>query len=403
MFKKKIPWMLLFLVLMVLSIWAVVSHSGSYSLQLLKDTLLNAKVGWLIAACVGMLLNILSEGFALDVLVHALTRSEEGPKIRSHGFLYSAADIYFSAITPSASGGQPASAFFMSRDGIPVAHSAVILVANMFLYTISLVVIGLVGFLICPSVFWNMDTIAQILIVVGFVFLWGLSVLFVLILKKEKWVKNVAVACISLGAKLRLIRHKQTLLEKIDRSIQQYKACAGLVTEKKLDMLKAFGFNFLQRLSLLSTTVLVYLAFGGAYSNLPMVISVSALVLVGVYSLPVPGGMGVADYLLINGLSMVPDLESPANLELVSRGISFYCCIILSIIIVIIGYFIQTKRLKTRGEVVSETSGAAEASESTDAVEVHEMPASEAPGASKAETLETPAAPEMNNKNEKYD
>lgn len=360
MFKKKIPWMLLFLVLMVLSIWAVVSHSGSYSLQLLKDTLKNAKVGWLIAACVGMLLNIFCEGWALDVLVHALTRSDDGPKIRSHGFLYSAADIYFSAITPSASGGQPASAFFMSRDNIPVAHTAVILVANMFLYTISLVVIGLIGFFICPSIFWNMDTLAKILVTLGFVFLLGLSVLFVLILKKEKWVKNIAVMFISLGSKLRIIRHKQSLLDRVDRSIQQYKACAGLVNEKKLDMLKAFGFNFLQRLSLLSTTILVYLAFGGSFEHLPMVISVSALVLVGVYSLPVPGGMGVADYLLINGLTMVPDIESAANLELVSRGISFYSCIALSLIVVIIGYFIQTKRLKARGELVDEVEGVEE-------------------------------------------
>lgn len=358
MFKKKIPWMLLFVVLMVLSIWAVVSHSGSYSLQLLKDTLKNAKVGWLVAACIGMLLNILCEGWALDVLVHALTRSDDGPKIRSHGFLYSAADIYFSAITPSASGGQPASAFFMSRDNIPVAHSAVILVANMFLYTISLVVIGLIGFILCPSIFWNMDTLAKILVTLGFVFLLGLSVLFVLILKKEKWVKNIAVVFISLGGKLRIIRHKQALLDRVDRAIQQYKSCAGLVSEKKLDMLKAFGFNFLQRLALLSTTILVYLAFGGSVQNLPMVISASALVLVGVYSLPVPGGMGVADYLLINGLSMVPDIESPANLELVSRGISFYSCIALSLTVVIIGYFIQTKRLKARGALVEGAEGA---------------------------------------------
>ncbi len=368
MFKKKIPWMLLFVVLMVLSIWAVVSHSGSYSLQLLKDTLMNAKVGWLIAACVGMLLNILCEGWALDVLVHALTRSDDGPKIRSHGFLYSAADIYFSAITPSASGGQPASAFFMSRDGIPVAHSAVILVANMFLYTISLVVIGLIGFCLCPSIFWNMDTLAKILVTLGFVFLMGLSVLFVLILKKEKWVKNIAVVFISLGGKLRIIRHKQALLDRVDRAIQQYKSCAGLVNEKKLDMFKAFCFNFLQRLSLLSTTILVYLAFGGCAENLPMVISCSALVLVGVYSLPVPGGMGVADYLLINGLSMVPDIESPANLELVSRGISFYSCIALSLTVVIIGYFIQTKRLKARGALVEGAEGAeaAQGTEETD-------------------------------------
>ena len=37
------------------------------------------------------------------------------PTKHKDAFVYSAADIYFSAITPSASGGQPASAFFMIK------------------------------------------------------------------------------------------------------------------------------------------------------------------------------------------------------------------------------------------------------------------------------------------------
>ncbi|MBR3058915.1 MAG: flippase-like domain-containing protein [Clostridiales bacterium] len=363
MLKKKIPWMILFLVLMVLSIWAVISHSGSYSLQLLKDTLKNAKVGWLIAACLGMLCNILFEGFALDVLVHAITHDQEGPKIRSNGLLYSAADIYFSAITPSASGGQPASAFFMSRDGITVAQSAVILVTNVFLYTISLVLLGVIGFFLCPSVFFRFDTLAKIFIILGGVFLVGLSVIFILVLKKEQWVKRLAIACITLGAKLRIIRKKEALLKRVDKMIAQYKACAGIVTNEKGEVLKAFAFNFLQRVSLLSTTVLVYLSFGGSLNYLPEVISVQALVLVGVYSLPIPGGMGVADYLLINGLTFIPDVASPANLELFSRGISFYCCLALSIVIVIAGYLRQNhriKKLKAATETPSETTAPAE-------------------------------------------
>lgn len=339
--------MILFLVLMVLSIWAVVSRSGSYSLSLLKETLHNSKVGYLIAACVGMFCNILCEGIALDVLVKALTKNNPD-KIKCHGTIYSAADIYFSAITPSASGGQPASAFFMSRDGIPMAQSAVILVTNMFLYTVALVFLGIIGFLICPFVFAGFDPLAKVFIILGFVFLTGLSVIFVLVLKKEQWVKHFAVTAISLGAKLHVIRHKEAKLNKVDRAIGQYKACAGIIDEEKGSIAIAFLFNFLQRVALLSTTVLVYLAFGGSFGNLGRVISIQSMVLVGVYSLPIPGGMGVADYLLINGLEKVPDVVSPANLELISRGISFYCCIILSIIIVIAGYFYQRHLLKKR-------------------------------------------------------
>ena len=176
MFKKKIPWMILFLVLMIISIWVIISKSGSYSMELLIDTIKNANIIWLILACLAMFLNIFFEGKALDILISALNRSEHNKQIKSHGLLYSAADIYFSAITPSASGGQPASAFFMNRDGITMAQSAVILVSNMLLYTISLAFIGIVGFIISPHNFWDFDTPAKVLILIGSLFIIGLCV-----------------------------------------------------------------------------------------------------------------------------------------------------------------------------------------------------------------------------------
>ena len=113
----------------------------------------------------------LNLGKALDILISALNRSEHNEPVKSHGVLYSAADIYFSAITPSASGGQPASAFFMSRDGISMAQSAVILVTNMLLYTISLAIIGVFGFISSPYVFMGFDTPAKVLIIIGSVFI----------------------------------------------------------------------------------------------------------------------------------------------------------------------------------------------------------------------------------------
>ena len=56
----------------------------------------------------------------------------------------------------------------MRRDGIPVAKSAVILVLNMLLYTGALVLVGAIGFGLCPDIYYGMDTLAQILILIGF-------------------------------------------------------------------------------------------------------------------------------------------------------------------------------------------------------------------------------------------
>ena len=340
--------MILFLLMMVFSIWAVVSRSESFSPSLLRETLRNADVKWLVAAVLGMVCNILFEGLALDILVKTLTKKEGEKPIRSHGILYSAADIYFSAITPSASAGQPASAYFMSRDGIPVAESAVILVLNMLFYIGALAIVGVLGFALAPSIYYGLDTLAQTLVMIGFIILLGLCLVFVLILKKEQWIKKVAVKLVHLGKKLHLIRDVDGRIQKIESAIEQYKNCADLIFKNKPAMVVAFLLNLLQRLSLVSTTVLVYLAFGGSMANLPEVTAVSCLVLVGVYSLPVPGGMGVADFLLLSGLCQIEDIASTANLALFSRGISFYSCIALTIVILIVGYLYQNRKIKAR-------------------------------------------------------
>ena len=48
-------------------------------------------------------------------------------------YSYASADIYFSAITPSATGGQPASAYYMIKDGIPISHTTAILSVNLLM------------------------------------------------------------------------------------------------------------------------------------------------------------------------------------------------------------------------------------------------------------------------------
>ena len=45
-------------------------------------------------------------------------------------FIYSCIEFYFSAITPSSTGGQPAQIYYMAKDGIPIAKSTMALLLN---------------------------------------------------------------------------------------------------------------------------------------------------------------------------------------------------------------------------------------------------------------------------------
>ena len=132
--RKKIFWAIASVFIAILSIWTVVSQSKHFSFEILMSFIRNANKGWLFMSFVCTFGFIWFEGFALVRMARHF-----GYKTSAiDGTVYGGADVYFSAITPSASGGQPASAYFMIRDGIPGYAATVALLINLVMYTLSL-------------------------------------------------------------------------------------------------------------------------------------------------------------------------------------------------------------------------------------------------------------------------
>ena len=101
---------------------------------------------WL-AGTVLVVLFILSE----SVIIHYMMRSVGQPTILVHCFLYSFVGFFFSAITPSATGGQPAQLYFMKKDRLSISISTLILMIVTITYKAVLVVIGLAVVIFRPK------------------------------------------------------------------------------------------------------------------------------------------------------------------------------------------------------------------------------------------------------------
>ena len=90
----------------------------------------------------------------------------------------------------------------------------------------------------------------------------------------------------------------------------------------------------------MTVPMLVYAALGGQAGKLLMVYAKQCLVTIGYNFIPIPGGMGVADYLMIDGFSGMMGERLAYNVELISRGLTFYICVAASGILTFIGYFV---------------------------------------------------------------
>ena len=334
-FRNKVICFLAALLLAVLTVTAVLKGGGISTDELLSS-IHNASPPWLIASVFGMLGFIYFEGAALTVIVRSLGY----PARHRRGFVYSAADIYFSAITPSASGGQPASAFFMIRDGIGATAVMAALLLNLIMYTMAIITIGFFAILLFPGLFLHFSPVCKVLIIIGILTLTGLALLFYLLLRHQPLLKTLALGFASLLSRLHFRRAADKIRQKLDTALTEYGQCVDLLFEKKTMLLHVYLLNLLQRLSQILVTVFTFCAIHGDLSNITKLFATQVYVVLGSNSMPVPGAMGVADYLMLDGYMELMTREQAFRLEILSRGLSFYSCMILSMLVTGIGYLL---------------------------------------------------------------
>lgn len=340
---KKLLGTLLFFGLAILSIFAVTQQNESFSLESLWEAVISANPVMLLLGFCCTIMFVVFEGFAIRCTVR-----EFGQKCSVFkGVVYSATDIYFSAITPSAIGGQPACAYFMMKDGITGGVCAVALLCGLMMYSVSIVIIAVLLLLLCPQVITWFSLPSQLLLLVGAVAQLVLIFVFYMLLWHSKILLKLGTWGLRLLKKIHIIKNYEQRKAKLDKSIETYsEECAFFRQRPKL-LIKMFFFNFGQRLALMLVTVFCFLAFTGSWDKVIPVLAIQCMVTVGSNCVPIPGAMGVYDLLLLDGFSNLVATTDAVNMELVSRSLSFYSCLIFCGVIVLLKYlFIKLRDRK---------------------------------------------------------
>ena len=148
----------------------------------------------------------------------------------------------------------------------------------------------------------------------------------------------------SLLRKLRCHRLADKIEKKMESALEEYGQCVEVVLGGKSMMVKAYILNLLQRLSQIVVTLFTYMAMHGEWHNLPKLFATQIYVVLGSNCVPIPGGVGVTDYLMLKGYKQLMTKGEAYRLEILSRGISFYVCMIISMVAVAIGYIVIKRK-----------------------------------------------------------
>lgn len=344
--KKKysnLIWSVIFILIAILCVLAVVNLNKGFSVQEFIVFLKNANLFWIILAIVFTFLYVVLEAVALKLICKEL-----GYKIKNSAISYACADIYFSAITPSATGGQPACGYLMHKDGVPMSIVTSSLVYNIQMYTLALVLIASVTMVINFPSFWSFSGFARFLIIIGFIIQISLVTLVFFLLYKSNIIYKISKWFLDILYKLHIIKNEEASLKKLRKAMDKYQECANLLLGKPLLFFKVLMVNIFHRIFILLVPICIFMAAGNSLSDIFALYSVQTLVAIGATFIPIPGAMGVTDYLMISGYSSIMGSAMALNLELVSRGISFYCCTLIAGIVTFIRFVLLKKKVNNK-------------------------------------------------------
>ena len=245
--------------------------------------------------------------------------------------------MFFSSVTPSASGGQPMQIYYMHKDGISISHSSLALLMDLASFQFVTVTMAIIGYIRAHGVLANALGNIKYFVVLGII-LNTLVLIFILtaIFSKRFITKVIELVCLFLTK----IKYKkvENFKKMATCQVNEYKESATYFKENKSTVIKVLLTTTVQITCLHSIPFWIYKGFDLSGYSLITVTLMQAVLFISVSALPLPGAVGVSE----SGFMIIYKTLFPANIlssaMLISRGISFYLLILVSGLIISITY-----------------------------------------------------------------
>lgn len=340
-----------FLLVLIGATFTVIFTSQDVNLQDIGNFMYNCNPWYIAGALICLVGYVVFEAISLHVIAHKLGHKSKF----TSSLAYSSSDLYYSSITPSASGGQPASAFYMMRDGMSGGTAGFTVLFNIIAYTVATILVGLFGLVACPGMFGDIGHwFAKTLVIIGFVIQFALLGVLLLCLFRARAIRAIGSWGINLLAKLHILKKPEKWLNKLDGVVIKYRSCRTAIKKHPMLFVISLLLNIAQRVSQTLIPCFVIMAsplFASVDVTFLELFCMQAYVLIGYSSIPLPGGMGVYEYLYPNIFGIgFPDMTFVLSAMMVSRGISFYICMIVTGIYTLIYHAIGLKKIKGDGD-----------------------------------------------------
>lgn len=243
---------------------------------------------------------------------------------------------FYSAITPSASGGQPVQVMRLKRLGVPVSLGTACISIKFLGFQAALLLIGAVLGLSNVS-FLNEQLYGfRWLVALGYIVNAGLLIAVVLTIPKTRAVDFLLEKIVALGTRMRVVKDREGTQTHIQNMIRDYRDALLQLLRVPTDAVIMFLFSILQVLFYMGVGVCLYHAFRLTDVSARVILTLQFQLFMAAAFIPLPGAAGAQE----SGFCIFFRGVFPENVITAAmvcwRFFSYYMLMILGLVMMIV-------------------------------------------------------------------
>lgn len=243
---------------------------------------------------------------------------------------YTMINVFYSGITPSATGGQPMQVFYLCRDKMTMSGATLVIFTINITFQMAMVVLSLASLAVLSGYVAATSSGLFVLFAVGLTMHGGLLLFLATVMFSKNNLRRLVSLGMKVGVKLHLIKDEEKSRRSIDKYISEVKLGEELIRAHPWKFIAIFFVTLFQILAYHVVPFFVYKAFAMTTDfSLITIVAISAFLYVSVSFLPLPGTVGAAERgFVILYRSVFPGHVLAATL--LTRFISFYIILIIA-------------------------------------------------------------------------
>lgn len=286
---------------------------------------------WLIACFACLFMFWLTDSFLLSHIVWYMHKKI--PMLKS--LKISIIGLYYGALTPFATGGQPMQVVYMKREGITYGRATSIMSAKFIIYELSLCFFYLVAMIFRGSYFYT--NFNQVFWITTLGFLINLSsvalITFAMINKGIAY--KICGGIINFLHRIKIIKNIEKTNKAMEKNIEEFHESTEYFKKHTYQFLISILLSLINLTFLFAIPYFIYVAFGHSEKTIIDLITMQSFLYLAVSFFPLPGAAGASEggfYLFFASFfTNVPIFIA----MLVWRFISYYSILIVGSLVVV--------------------------------------------------------------------